>query len=104
VRKIINSTYISLDGPGKDIVQYGFGQLSHTMLEHGLLDELRDASLARFRLEDSRPLESGIVGQEPRITDLIWPLWHLLDLTPAGRGDDPDFPALSYPSSRGASA
>jgi predicted dithiol-disulfide oxidoreductase (DUF899 family) len=39
-------------------------------------------------------------GQEPRITDLIWPLWHLLDLTPAGRGDDPDFPALSYPSSR----
>jgi predicted dithiol-disulfide oxidoreductase (DUF899 family) len=43
-------------------------------------------------------------GQEPRITDLIWPLWNLLDLTPAGRGDDPDFPALSYPSSRGASA
>jgi predicted dithiol-disulfide oxidoreductase (DUF899 family) len=39
-------------------------------------------------------------GQEPRITDLIWPLWHLLDLTPAGRGHDPDFPALSYPSSR----
>jgi dihydrofolate reductase len=27
--------------PGKDIVQYGFGQLSHAMLEHGLLDELR---------------------------------------------------------------
>jgi len=27
--------------PGKDIVQYGFGQLSHTMLEHGLLGELR---------------------------------------------------------------
>jgi dihydrofolate reductase len=26
---------------GKDIVQYGFGQLSFTMLEHGLLDELR---------------------------------------------------------------
>jgi len=25
----------------KDIVQYGFGQLSFTMLEHGLLDELR---------------------------------------------------------------
>jgi dihydrofolate reductase len=66
--------------PGKDIVQYGFGQLSHTMLEHGLLDELRlwvhpfiigtggpddllyrDAPLARFRLEDSTPLESGIV-------------------------------------------
>ena len=27
--------------PGKDIVQYGFGQLSFTLLEHGLLDELR---------------------------------------------------------------
>ena len=27
--------------PGKDIVQYGFGRLSHTMLEHSLLDELR---------------------------------------------------------------
>jgi Bacterial protein of unknown function (DUF899) len=35
-------------------------------------------------------------GQETRITDLIWPLWHLLDLTPHGRGDDPDFPRLSY--------
>ena len=29
------------DQPGKDIVQYGFGQLSHTLMEHGLLDELR---------------------------------------------------------------
>jgi dihydrofolate reductase len=27
--------------PGQDIVQYGFGQLSYTLLEHGLLDELR---------------------------------------------------------------
>jgi dihydrofolate reductase len=26
---------------GNDIVQYGFGQLTRTMLEHGLLDELR---------------------------------------------------------------
>ena len=26
---------------GKDIVQYGFGQLSHTLMEQGLLDELR---------------------------------------------------------------
>jgi dihydrofolate reductase len=29
------------DQPGKDIVQYGFGQLSYALLEHGLLDELR---------------------------------------------------------------
>ena len=66
--------------PGKDIVQYGFGRLSHTMLEHGLLDELRlwihpfvigkggpedllyrDAPTARFRLAGTTPLESGIV-------------------------------------------
>jgi dihydrofolate reductase len=27
--------------PGKDIVQYGIGQVSFTLLEHGLIDELR---------------------------------------------------------------
>lgn len=27
--------------PGKDIVQYGLGQVSFTMMEHGLLDEIR---------------------------------------------------------------
>jgi predicted dithiol-disulfide oxidoreductase (DUF899 family) len=26
-------------------------------------------------------------GQEDRHVDMIWPLWNLLDLTPAGRGD-----------------
>jgi dihydrofolate reductase len=29
------------DEPGQDIVQYGFGVLSHELLRHGLLDELR---------------------------------------------------------------
>jgi dihydrofolate reductase len=29
------------DQPGQDIVQYGFGQLSYALLDHGLLDELR---------------------------------------------------------------
>jgi dihydrofolate reductase len=66
--------------PGKDIVQYGFGQLSHALLEHGLLDELRlwvhpfiigkggpddllyrDVPTASFQLVDARPLKSGIV-------------------------------------------
>ena len=28
-------------GPGKNIVQYGFGAVSRLLLEHGLLDELR---------------------------------------------------------------
>lgn len=29
------------DQPGENIVQYGFGQISHALLEHGLIDELR---------------------------------------------------------------
>lgn len=37
-------------------------------------------------------------GQEPRNLDLIWPLWSLFDLAPAGRGADLDFPKLSYES------
>jgi dihydrofolate reductase len=66
--------------PGRDIVQYGFGQLSHTMLKHGLLDELRlwfyplivgrggpqellyrDSTMTKFDLVDTTPLENGIV-------------------------------------------
>jgi dihydrofolate reductase len=66
--------------PGKDMVQYGFGQLSHALMEHGLLDELRlwvhpffvgsggpealiyrDAPFARFELRDTSTLKSGIV-------------------------------------------
>jgi predicted dithiol-disulfide oxidoreductase (DUF899 family) len=35
-------------------------------------------------------------GQDPRHVDLIWPLWHLLDATPEGRGSDWR-PKLSYP-------
>lgn len=34
-------------------------------------------------------------GQDPRHIDSIWPLWNLLDLTPAGRGKD-WYPRLSY--------
>jgi predicted dithiol-disulfide oxidoreductase (DUF899 family) len=35
-------------------------------------------------------------GEEPRHVDSIWPIWNVLDLTPGGRGDDPDFPAMQY--------
>jgi dihydrofolate reductase len=68
------------EGPGKDIVQYGFGDLSHTLLRHGLLDELRlwfypqilgsaqpsdflhrDGPGAVFDFVDATPLENGIV-------------------------------------------
>jgi dihydrofolate reductase len=66
--------------PGMNIVQYGFGRLSFTLLEHGLLDELRlwvhpffvgsggpedllyrDCPLTKFALADTRVLTSGVV-------------------------------------------
>jgi dihydrofolate reductase len=68
------------EAAGKDIVQYGFGQLSFTMLEHGLLDELRlwvhplfvagaepgellyrKGAAARFDLVDTTSLQNGVV-------------------------------------------
>ncbi len=35
-------------------------------------------------------------GEDSRHVDLIWPIWNVLDMTPDGRGDDQDFPALQY--------
>jgi len=35
-------------------------------------------------------------GEDPRHVDSIWPIWNVLDLTPGGRGNDPDFPAMQY--------
>ena len=65
---------------GGNIIQYGFGHLAHTLMAHGLLDELRlwlhpffvghggaqaliysEGSTASFSLADSITLESGIV-------------------------------------------
>ena len=67
------------EAPGKNIIQYGFGQLSFTLLEHGLLDELRlwvhplfvgraepmdlmfrNGVSARFDLVDATSLPNGI--------------------------------------------
>ena len=87
MRKIINSSgAVAAHArrlkalPGKDIVHYGFGEIAHTLLGNGLLDEarlwlhpffVRDAepadllfrtgSLARFDLAEATPLSSGIV-------------------------------------------
>lgn len=66
--------------PGMDILQYGFGRLSHTMLENGLLDEVRlwiypqfvgnarpqdlvfrEGTSAIFDVTDSVVLSNGIV-------------------------------------------
>jgi dihydrofolate reductase len=65
--------------PGNDIIQYGFGRLSSTMMEHDLLDELRlwvhpvfvggaepgdllyrDCAMTRFDLVDTRVLKTGV--------------------------------------------
>jgi dihydrofolate reductase len=66
---------------GNDIVQYGFGQVSRLLLEHGLLDELRlwvhplilgtgspsdllfgEAPAVGFRLADATTLDDGTVA------------------------------------------
>ena len=36
MRRVVNSTYVSLDG-----VIYGFGPVGEALLQNGLLDELR---------------------------------------------------------------
>jgi predicted dithiol-disulfide oxidoreductase (DUF899 family) len=35
-------------------------------------------------------------GEDPRHVDSIWPLWNVLDMTPDGRGTDPDLPKIDY--------
>ena len=35
-------------------------------------------------------------GLEARHVDSIWPIWNVLDVTPEGRGNEPNFPALRY--------
>jgi len=35
-------------------------------------------------------------GEDPRHVDSNWPLWNVLDMTPGGRGTDPDLPGLDY--------
>jgi predicted dithiol-disulfide oxidoreductase (DUF899 family) len=35
-------------------------------------------------------------GEETRHVDSIWPIWSVLDMTPQGRGTEPDFPGLDY--------
>lgn len=66
--------------PGKDVVQYGLGQVSFTLLEQGLMDEIRlwihpiilgrkgpqiphfiNCPPAQFELAGSRTLPNGIV-------------------------------------------
>ncbi len=76
------------DEPGQDIVQFGFGPLSFTLLEHGLLDELRlwvhplfvgqggpedllfrPCPLTTLKLVDSQTLKTGVVVLSYEIND-----------------------------------
>jgi dihydrofolate reductase len=68
------------DAPGEDILMYGFGPVGETLLQNGLLDELRlwvhpvlagvgepgdmllrRGNSAKLKLLDTKPLESGVV-------------------------------------------
>ncbi len=64
--------------PGKSFVQYGVGELTHTMLKYGLVDELRilvypfafgegprifdHMGVSTFKLLDTRTFSSGVVA------------------------------------------
>ena len=64
--------------PGKSLLQYGVGELTHTMLKHGLVDELRvliypftfgegprifdHAGVNTLKLLDSKTFSSGVVA------------------------------------------
>jgi dihydrofolate reductase len=64
--------------PGQSLVQYGMGELTHTMLKHGLVDELRllmfpftfgegprifeHMGLNTLKLVETKPFTSGVVA------------------------------------------
>jgi len=56
----------------------------------------RDGGGFRHRWATELMFASRDEGEEPRHVDSIWPIWNVLDLTPGGRGTDPDFPLMQY--------
>jgi len=56
----------------------------------------RDGEGVRHRWATELMFAPREEGGDPRHVDLIWPIWNVLDMTPDGRGDDQDFPALQY--------
>jgi dihydrofolate reductase len=64
--------------PGQDIVQYGIGELTHTLLQHGLVDEMRflvypfvlgngqrifeNVAAATMKLLDTKTFSTGAVA------------------------------------------
>ncbi len=57
---------------------------------------VREAERIRHFWASELLFAKGPPGEETRHVDLIWPIWHVLDMTPAGRGDEPNFPGLDY--------
>jgi predicted dithiol-disulfide oxidoreductase (DUF899 family) len=57
---------------------------------------VREAEQIRHFWASELLFAKGPQGEETRHVDLIWPIWHVLDMTPAGRGHKPDFPGLDY--------
>jgi predicted dithiol-disulfide oxidoreductase (DUF899 family) len=56
----------------------------------------RDGDGFRHRWATELMFASRDEGEDPRHVDLIWPIWHVLDMTPDGRGSGEDFPAMQY--------
>lgn len=69
--------------PGKSLLQYGVGELTHTMLQHGLIDEFRilvfpftygkgsrifdHMGINIFELEEAKTFHSGAVALQYRL-------------------------------------
>jgi predicted dithiol-disulfide oxidoreductase (DUF899 family) len=56
----------------------------------------READRIRHFWTSELLFAKGPPGEETCHVDLMWPIWHVLDMTPAGRGDEPNFPGLDY--------
>jgi predicted dithiol-disulfide oxidoreductase (DUF899 family) len=55
---------------------------------------VRDAGAIRHSWATELMFAPRDEGMEARHVDLIWPMWNVLDMTPDGRGSEPDFPNL----------
>jgi predicted dithiol-disulfide oxidoreductase (DUF899 family) len=56
----------------------------------------RDGSEVRHRWATELMFAPREEGEDPRHVDSIWPLWNVLDMTPAGRANAENIPAGHY--------
>ncbi len=56
----------------------------------------RDGDEIRHRWSTELMFAPREARLEARHVDLIWPVWNVLDMTPAGRGTGENFPGLDY--------